>query len=136
MKNECPAPGMKAKVSFVVEEKHLAAKMLSGEAHVFATPMLVAGMEEAAVALLKPFMESGNSTVGTHIDAHHNAATPLGMQVTFEATLTAISPNGKKFSFHIEAYDEAGSIGSGTHERVLVALEAFEQRAKDRTTVS
>lgn len=128
MQAEHLAPGIKTKISFVVEEKHLASQMLSGEAKVFATPMLVAGMEEASVALLKPCLAPGQSTVGVHIDAYHEAATPLGMQVTFEATLTAISANGKKFSFSIVAFDDAGPIGRGTHERVLVPLKLFEEK--------
>lgn len=132
MANKHLTPGTTARISFIVEEKHLAAAMLSGEARVFATPMLVAGMEQAAVELLRPFMNPGESTVGVHMDAYHNAATPLGMKVTFEAILVDISPNGKGFSFQVKAYDEAGAVGEGRHERVLVNLARFEDRAKKR----
>ena len=75
-------------------------------------------------------LDKGLTTVGTGISVTHVAATPLGMKVRFCAELTAVSANGKGLSFRVAAYDEAGLIGEGTHERVVVDREKFESRAR------
>ena len=124
--------GLTAEVSFVVEEKHLATEMGSGLVSVFSTAMLVAGMEAAAVKALQPYLESGFTTVGVHVDIRHQAATPLGMKVTFSAILEEVSKNGKGFRFKVLAKDEVGQIGKGVHERVLVNKDIFEQKTSNR----
>lgn len=121
-------PGLKASISFKVAPKHLASEMSSGEVRVFATPMLVAGMEMAAVEAVKPVLPHELTTVGTKLDISHDAATPLDMKVTFSALLTAISSNGKGLTFEVKAFDEVGPIGSGTHERVIVNRQSFEEK--------
>lgn len=126
--------GMSWQVSFVVEEKHLASAMGSGEVRVFATPMLIAGMEAAAVGLTRPYLDSDKTTVGVHVDVRHNAATPLGMKVTFEATLLEVT--GKKLTFRVGAFDEAGPIGEGVHERVIVGQADFEHRTAAKRQVA
>lgn len=126
------APGLKAQVSHKVEERHLASAAGSGEARVLATPMLVAGIEAAAMAAVKPYLGPGQTTVGTHIDLYHRLATPPGMTVTFEATLERVSPNGRGLRFKASAWDEGGRIGDGVHERVIVDIERFEAKAAAR----
>lgn len=126
------APGLKGTASFMVEEKHLASFAGSGDARVFATPMLVAGIEAAAVNALVRHLEPGFTTVGTHVDIYHVLASALGMTVTFEAILEKISPNGKGLQFKVHAHDEGGNIGYGTHERVIVNREKFEARTQAR----
>lgn len=123
-------PGQKASISFIVEEKHLASDMGSGSARVFATPMLVAGIEAAAVELVAPALEPGETTVGIHIDVFHNAATPLGMKVSFEAILEKVE--GRKLTFRVSGKDEAGQIGEGMHERFVVNKEKFENKVKEK----
>lgn len=125
-------PGLTSQLTFNVEKKHLASEIGSGEARVFSTPMLVAGCEAAAVAVAKPFLASGQTTVGIHIDIHHDAATPLGMAVNFKATLERISENGKCLYFDVLAWDAAGPIGHGKHERVIVELAKFEQKTEEK----
>lgn len=102
----------------------------SGSVNVFATPMMIALAEEAAAACIQPELKEGQTSVGTHIAMRHIAATPVGMQVRATATVTAV--NGKEISFEIQAFDEAGPIGSGTHKRVIVWQETFEERAKQK----
>lgn len=126
------APGLRGQASFRVEEQCLASRIGSGDARVFSTPMLVAGIEQAAAAVVKPCLEPGYTTVGTHIDVYHRVASPPGMTITFEATLETISPNGRGLGFRVRARDEGGEIGEGTHERVIVELDRFEARASGR----
>lgn len=125
-------PGMSGTVSFQVGEENLASTVGSGEARVFATPMLVAGIEQAAVAVIRGFLAPGQTSVGIHIDIYHRAASPPGSTITFEATLTEISPNGRGLSFDVRAWDEGGEIGEGKHERVIVERDKFEARALAR----
>ena len=68
-----------------------------------------------------------DSAQGTRLDLRHDAATPVGMEVTAEATLTAV--DGRRLTFTIEAADEKGPIGSCAHERVLVTAERFLEKA-------
>ena len=108
----------------------LASSVGSGLVDVFSTAMMVAWMEATAVEVVQGLLEDGQTTVGTGIQVAHLAATPCGMAVRFEAELTDVSPNGKGLSFKVAAYDAAGLIGEGTHQRVVVLREKFEARAQ------
>lgn len=124
--------GTKGTKEITVTQELLANQVGSGLVAVFATPMMIAGIEGTAAESVQAALEDGKTTVGTHMDVTHEAATPLGMKVRFETELTAISPNGKALTFSVAAYDEAGLIGKGTHERVIVAKDRFEQRAQEK----
>ena len=121
--------GMKGKTVRKVSEEMLAYNVKSGEVSVFATPMLIAAIEETAALSVKPFLGEGNTTVGTQVSVSHCAATPLGMAVYVETELVEFSENGRRLRFRVQAYDDAGLIGEGTHERVIVQKERFEQKA-------
>ena len=123
-------PGMSGTSETTVTEAMLACTVGSGTVSVFSTAMMVAWMEGTAVDVVQAKLEDGQTTVGTGITVSHVAATPLGMRVRFAAELTAVSANGKGLSFKVAAYDEAGLIGEGTHERVVVDREKFESRAR------
>lgn len=122
--------GIKGHKEFTVTEEQLASKIGSGLVHVFATPMMIAGIEGCAAESVQPFVGEGKTTVGTQMNVSHEAATPAGMKVHFETELTEISANGKMLTFHVEAYDEKGLIGQGTHQRAIVSTERFEQKAQ------
>ena len=117
---------------YTVEEGLLAAQVGSGEVRVLATPMMIMGMERAAMEAVRPCLPEGMTSVGTRVDISHTAPTPCGMKVRFEAKLTAVSANGRGLTFSVAAYDEVGPIGEGTHERVVVDREKFQSRAQTR----
>lgn len=121
-------PGLKAELTLTVTEADTAAKWGSGLVPVFSTPALVGIMEAAAVKALEGYLPEGQTTVGGHIDVRHLAATPIGMQVCAQAELTSI--DGKKLTFHIEAWDEVEKIGEALHERFVIDKEKFIVRAK------
>lgn len=125
-------PGMTGTAETIVTEAMLASTVGSGKVSVFSTAIMVAWMEGTAVGVVQPHLEEGQTTVGTGINVSHVAATPLGMKVRFTAELTAVSANGKGLSFKVAAHDEAGLIGEGTHERVVINKEKFESRTKDK----
>lgn len=122
--------GVAAERSLVVEEEHTAASGGSGALPVFATPQMIALMEGAAVAAVDPLLPSGHHTVGIHVDIRHIAATPVGRMVTACAELVEI--DGRKLSFRVRAFDEAGTIGEGVHHRFIVEEKRFMQRARSR----
>lgn len=125
-------PGLVGTASFTVSREHLAVVIGSGEVEVLATPMLLNGMESAAINAVAHCLPAGMTTVGTHVDISHNIATPLGMKVSFQAELTEISSDGRFLTFKVSAVDEAGKIGEGTHTRALVNKAAFEEKARAR----
>lgn len=121
--------GIKGERRFTVTEAQLASNVGSGLVAVFATPMMIAAIEGTAAGSVAPELAEGKTTVGTQINVSHVAATPEGMEVRIETELVEISPNGKMFTFKVAAYDEAGLIGEGTHQRAVVDKTRFEQKA-------
>ena len=119
--------GMTAQVEKVVSEDDTAAKFGSGSVRVFATPMMVALMENAALNTVDSHLGEGFATVGLSLNVKHLAATPVGMKVSAKAELLRIE--GKKLTFRVEAYDEKDKIGEGTHERYIIELSKFLERA-------
>ena len=122
--------GTKHEVSTTVTTDVTAAKIKSGSLEVLATPYMVALMEQAASELCDKFVPEGISTVGTALNISHLAPTPVGGKVKAVATLTAF--DGRKASFDVEAYDDLGLIGKGTHERFTIKIESFMKKALER----
>ncbi len=123
-------PGLTGQVQIVVEEKHTARHLGSGDVLVLATPMMVALMEEASRHAVEPLLPSSQRTVGSHIAVSHTAPTPLGMRITVRSELLAV--DGRKLTFRVEAHDEREKVGEGRHERFIVDLERFGQRAEEK----
>jgi len=119
--------GLKGYQEVMVTEENSAKTMGSGTLDVFATPAMIALMEETAWKSVQPYLEEGQGSVGIQLNVDHVAATPLGMKVHCESEVTAVE--GRKLTFKIEAYDEAGLIGKGTHERFVVENEKFQGKA-------
>jgi fluoroacetyl-CoA thioesterase len=98
---------------------------------VFATPMMIMAMENAALNAIRAYLEPGESAVGTAIDVRHLAATPVGHEVTAQAEVTGV--DGRRIAFAVSARDETEEIGRGTHERMVVDLRRLDERlAKKR----
>jgi fluoroacetyl-CoA thioesterase len=93
---------------------------------VFATAFMVALIEWTAIEALQDYLRPGQKTVGTHIDVSHVAATPIGMTVTAEAEVVAVS--GRTVRFRVCCTDESGLIGQGFHERAIIDEVKFLKR--------
>ena len=115
--------GMKGEAFSFVEKEDTAKEVGSGSLLVYATPCMVALMEGAAVEALGDALDESKTTVGTELNIQHISATPVGMDVRAEATVTVF--DGKVITFEIHAYDETGEIGKGTHKRVIVPTQKF-----------
>jgi fluoroacetyl-CoA thioesterase len=118
--------GLTGEKSLTVEPRHTARHLGSGGVDVFATPSMVALMEEAALGAVDPLLPEGQLTVGYSLDVRHLAPTPLGMTVTARAELLAV--DGRMLSFRVEAFDEREKIGEGTHVRAVISLDRFSAR--------
>lgn len=100
----------------------------SGGLDVYATPSMVALMENAAMNAVAPFLPKGSTTVGAEIDTTHIKPSALGAEIEATATLTAVE--GRKLVFDVEARDTSGTIGKGTHVRFIVDIERFMAKVK------
>jgi len=122
--------GMVFETKKIVEDADTAANFGSGGVEVFATPMMIGIMENAAMNCVASVLGENESTVGIHLDVKHLAATPLGMEVRAIAEL--IEVDGKKLRFKVEAFDEKDKIGEGTHDRFIINVEKFMKRIDDK----
>lgn len=118
--------GMKGEASTLVEKEDTAQYVGSGSLLVYATPCLAALMEGAACAAIEEALPQGQTSVGTALNLEHLSATPVGLDVRASAEVTAV--DGRKITFAITAFDEAGEIGRATHTRVLVNSEKFLEK--------
>lgn len=122
--------GILGETKEVVTEKNTAAAMKSGELQVYATPSMIALMEQAAYQSVAQQLEAGKGTVGTLMNVSHISATPLGMEVTAKSELIEI--DRKKLVFKVQAFDERGKIGEGVHERFIIDNAAFLEKTNQK----
>lgn len=123
-------PGLFGELKTEVTVENTARHLGSGSVTVFATPEMIRWMERAAVAAVDHLLPEGYRTVGIRVDVRHLAATPLGMTVRSRAELLAV--DGRKLTFRVEAFDEIEKVGEGIHERVIVDLGRFRERAESK----
>lgn len=116
-------PGLAGTAETVVRETNTALAMGSGSLHVFATPSMIALMEQAACNAVAACLDEESTSVGTLVNITHDAATGMGKKVT--ATATLVEVQGRKLVFEVTAADEDKQIGKGTHERFIVNKEKF-----------
>jgi len=111
----------------VVRPEHLANQFKdTALPPVLATPVMIMVMENAALNAIKPYLDAGESAVGTRIEVRHLAPTPIGQRVVGEAEVTKV--DGRRIEFTVRATDETEEIGAGTHERVIVELARLAKR--------
>ena len=118
--------GMKGIAESAVEREDTAQEVGSGSLLVYATPCMVALMEGAACEAIAGALAEGQTTVGTALNIEHISATPVGLEVRAEATVTNVA--GKVITFEVHAFDEAGEIGRGSHTRVVINSQKFLEK--------
>lgn len=116
--------------SATVSNANTASALGSGSLPVFATPAMVALMENAAAKCTNQFLDKDHTSVGISMNVEHISATPIGMMVTATAELTDF--DGKILTFKVSAKDEVGEIGYGTHKRAVVDSSKFLCRTKSK----
>lgn len=113
-----------------VDESNTAQALGSGTLPVFATPAMIALIEATASRSVEQFLDEGSSTVGTHLDIAHSAASPIGMEVRCETELVEV--DRRRLVFSVKVCDSAGEVGSGTHERFIVDNAKFMSKAESK----
>jgi fluoroacetyl-CoA thioesterase len=121
--------GTTGSFSLIVTNEHVASRFKDATLPpVLATPVMIMIMENAALNAIKPYLDAGESALGTRVDVRHLAATPAGRRVNGEAKVTQVT--GRRIEFSIRAIDGAEEIGVGTHERVVIDLAKLSERMK------
>lgn len=120
--------GLVGESTTVVDRSNLASAFGSGHVDVFATPAMIALMENAAINAVDSALPSGFASVGTSVEVRHLAATPPGLEVRARAELTEV--DGRRLAFRVEAFDSVEKIGEGRHERFVVELSRLVGRAE------
>lgn len=119
--------GTKGTATLVVQLEHTANRFKDSLLpQTFATPMMVLLMENAALNAIRPYLDAGESAVGSAIDVEHIAATPVGFTVTAQAEVTKV--DGRRIEFNVSAHDGKEQIGRGTHRRMAIDLGRFNER--------
>lgn len=119
--------GQAGEIERTVTKEEAASRFGNTGVDVFATPVLVAWMEEAAITAVHRHLEPGQGTVGTTVAIKHLAATPVGMKVRVKARVKEV--DGRRLLFTVEAHDEKERIATGEHERFVVNLSKFLDKA-------
>lgn len=123
--------GIKGRREQTVTVEMSAARIGSGLVEVFATPMMVALIEQTCLESVMPYLEEGQGTVGTLVNVSHVSATPVGMRVWCESELVEV--DRRRLVFKVKAYDECGLIGEGTHERFIIDNAKFMEKIKNKS---
>ena len=122
--------GLTGAAEIVIGEEHTAPFVGSGRVRVLATPVMINLMEAAALDAVEALLPAGHQSLGIKLDVSHHAATPVGMRIFATARLVGV--DGRRLRFEVEARDEKETIGGGTHERVVVNVERFDERVQKK----
>lgn len=118
--------GIKGRREQTVTPEMSAARVGSGLVEVFATPMMIAMIEQTCNDSVLPHLEAGQGTVGTLVNVSHVSATPVGRRVWCESELVEV--DCRRLVFKVKAYDESGLIGEGMHERFIIDTAKFMEK--------
>jgi predicted thioesterase len=121
-------PGLTGRVVATVTAADTAVALGSGDVEVLGTPRLLALLEAAAVAALEGRLGPGETSVGTHVDLEHLAASHVGATVRATARLVAVE--GRRLSFTLNARDDDAEVARGSHRRAVVARARFARPAR------
>jgi len=122
--------GIKGERSLTVTEKYTASAVGSGMLPVFSTPSLIALMENTCASSVAGALDDGYGTVGISLDVRHTSATPVGAEVRCESELVEI--DRRRLVFSVAAYDAAGEIGTGKHERFIINNDSFMKKVSEK----
>ena len=120
--------GLTGQAEIIVTPDKTAPFVGSGRIAVLATPVMINVIEAAALAAVEHLLPAGHQSLGIHLDVSHTAATPVGLRVTATAEVTRVE--GRTIHFSVDARDERERIGGGTHARVAVSVERFDERVQ------
>jgi len=119
--------GLSAELEEVTTEEMGVRHLGTGVRSVYSTPSMIGLMERTSIHLIRPYLDEGEGSVGTKVNISHVAATPIGMKVRAKSTVKEI--NGRRIVFAVECHNEKEKIGEGTHERAIINVKKFAEKA-------
>ena len=119
--------GIKGAAELTVRAEDTARARRSGTLDVLATHALAELIERCCWESIAEYLDKGQTTVGTKLELHHNAPTPVGKTVRCESVLTAI--DCRALSFQVRVFDAAGEIATAKHDRFIVDAQRFQEKA-------
>ena len=114
-----------------VTPERIASHLGSGSLQVYATPAMVAFVEQTCRKLVEPYLPRGMTTVGIALTVRHLAPTPVGKKVSIRAEITLVEKN--VISFQTELWDEMEKIGEAEHKRAVIEIERFTARVQKKS---
>jgi fluoroacetyl-CoA thioesterase len=123
-------PGLVGEAKESVTENLTAAAYGSEFVPAFATPAMIALMENASINAIHKHLAPGQTSVGTEVNIKHLAATPIGMSVHARSEVTGV--DGRRVMFQVEAWDDRKKIGEGTHQRMVVDIARFNEKIQQK----
>ena len=124
------SPGLRGTMQVEVDGSNAVDFLGLPDARVLGTPFMICYMEMTCRDLVKPHLDEGYDTVGTHVNIAHLAAAPMGSHVTFRAEV--IEVDGRRVQFRVEASTEHEKIGEGTHQRTIINVAKFAARQAEK----
>ena len=123
-----------SEISIIGQDEDMASYMSNDPAdqfpEVFATPRMVALMEQAAAKMMKPLLQEGELSVGVGVNIMHLAATPNHTKITAKAVYQG--KEGKLFRFKVSCHDPGGIVGKGEHTRAIIKADRIVASAQKR----
>ena len=126
--------GITGSLEKIVTKEDTALVHKSGTLEVFATPAMIALIEETAWSSVAGELEEGMATVGTALNVRHLSATPVGMKVTCQTRVKEV--DGRRIVFEVEVFDEVNKIGEGEHERFIIQSDKFQKKTDEKMSRS
>jgi fluoroacetyl-CoA thioesterase len=123
--------GTKGEQKLLVTNENAISFLGNEGARVLSTPHMIGYMERTCRDTVLPLLDQGYDTVGTHVNVYHIGAAPMGMAVTFKAEVTGVTE--RRVQFRVEAWDEKGKIGEGTHERAIINVAKFATKMAEKS---
>ena len=122
--------GIKNTKTISVTPDKTAEAMGRGILPVFATPAMVALMENTAAESVEALVGEGNTTVGTLINAKHLSADPVGAEIRCESEVVEV--DGRRLAFEIKVFDRDGLVGEAYHERFVIDKARFMDKVQKK----
>ncbi len=118
--------GIKGSLKMTGTEEVTASHIGSGTVRVLATPMMIALMERTSRISVKPYIDEGQETVGTHVNVSHVSAVPVGEEVWCESEVVDV--DRRRVTFKVAVYSGRGLVGEGLHERFVIDVDRFASK--------
>jgi fluoroacetyl-CoA thioesterase len=122
--------GLVEEAELTVDAEMTADHIGSGSLQVYATPAMVAFVEQVCRRMADERLPAGQATVGIRVNMRHLAPTPLGGKVHLRAEITHY--DGRKIDYKVQLWDQTELIGEADHVRAVIDEARFLIRVESK----